>query len=68
MIAHISGIVSEKMVNSVIVDVNGVGYEIKITSGDYDRANLDKSIKYYTYHHIREQSQELFGFSSLASQ
>ena len=39
MIAHISGIVSEKMVNSVIVDVNGVGYEIKIASGDYDRAN-----------------------------
>ena len=67
MIAHISGIVSEKMVNSVIVDVNGVGYEIKITSSDYDRANLDKSIKYYTYHHIREQSQELFGFSSLAA-
>ena len=67
MIAHISGIVSEKMVNSVIVDVNGVGYEIKIASGDYDRANLDKSIKYYTYHHIREQSQELFGFSSLAA-
>ena len=67
MIAHISGIVSEKMVNSVIVDVNGVGYEIKIVSGDYDRANLDKSIKYYTYHHIREQSQELFGFSSLAA-
>ncbi len=67
MIAHISGIVSEKMINSVIVDVNGVGYEIKITTGDYDRANLDKSIKYYTYHHIREQSQELFGFSSLAA-
>ena len=67
MIAHISGIVSEKMVNSVIVDVNGVGYEIKIASGDYDRANLDKTIKSYTYHHIREQSQELFGFSSLAA-
>ena len=42
-------------------------HEIKIASGDYDRANLDKSIKYYTYHHIREQSQELFGFSSLAA-
>ena len=66
MIAHISGIVSEKMTDSVIVDVNGVGYEIKLPSGDYDRALLDKPIKYYTYHHIREQSQDLFGFSNLA--
>ena len=66
MIAHISGIVSEKMIDSVIVDVNGVGYEIKVPQSDYDRATLDKPIKYYTYHHIREQSQELFGFSNLA--
>lgn len=66
MIAHISGIVSEKMIDSVIVDVNGVGYEIKVPHGDYEKAHLEKPIKYYTYHHVREQSQDLFGFSSLA--
>ena len=66
MIAHISGIVSEKMIGSVIVDVHGVGYEIKVPLKDYDRATLEKPIKYYTYHHVREQSQDLFGFSSLA--
>jgi Holliday junction DNA helicase RuvA len=26
---------------------------------------LETTAKFYTYHHIREQSQELFGFSSL---
>ena len=67
MIAHISGIVAEKFNASVIVDVHGVGYEVAVAAGDYDHAVLNEPIKFYTYHHIREQSQELFGFTSLAA-
>lgn len=67
MIAHIFGTVSEKFNSSVIVDVHGVGYEISIATGDYDAIQLHQEIKLYTYHHIREQSQELFGFSTLAA-
>ncbi|MDO4902517.1 MAG: Holliday junction branch migration protein RuvA [bacterium] len=67
MIAHIQGKIVEKFAGSVIVDVNGVGYEVIVPAGEYDSASLDSSIKFYTYHHIREQSQELFGFSSLAA-
>jgi Holliday junction DNA helicase RuvA len=67
MIAHIYGNVSEKFLNSVTVDVHGVGYEIAVPSGDYETALLGEEVKFYTYHHIREQSQELFGFSSLAA-
>lgn len=66
MIAHIVGTVAEKIGGAVIVDVSGVGYEINVTSGDHDAVILDQQVKFYTYHHIREQSQELFGFSSLA--
>lgn len=67
MIAHVTGVVAEKFDVSVIVDVQGVGYEVMVSADDYQRAVLDESIKLYTYHHIREQSQELFGFSSLAA-
>lgn len=67
MIAHVEGIVTEKLFASVIVDVHGVGYEVNVAAGDYDRAALNETIKFYTYHHIREQSQELFGFSTLAA-
>lgn len=67
MIAHVAGIVSEKFNSSVIVDVNGVGYEINVALGDYGDALLNEPVKFYTYHHIREQSQELFGFSTLAA-
>ena len=65
MIAHVFGIVVEKIGSSLIVDVNGVGYEVQVATGDFDNAVLDSNVKFYTYHHIREQSQDLFGFSSL---
>lgn len=67
MIAHVIGVVAEKFNNSIIVDVHGVGYEVNVALGDYERALLHEEAKFYTYHHIREQSQELFGFSSLAA-
>lgn len=67
MIAHVSGIVAEKFNSSIIVDVHGVGYEVAVAVGDYEQALLNEPVKFYTYHHIREQSQELFGFTSLAA-
>ncbi len=67
MIAHVIGKVAEKFNSSIIVDVHGVGYEINVALSDYENALLHEDVKFYTYHHIREQSQELFGFSSLAA-
>lgn len=67
MIAHVVGIVAEKFNNSIIVDVGGVGYEVAVPLGDFEKSLLNESVKFYTYHHIREQSQELFGFSGLAA-
>ncbi|MFZ1258782.1 MAG: Holliday junction branch migration protein RuvA [Candidatus Saccharimonas sp.] len=67
MIAHVAGTIVEKFAGSVIVDVAGVGYEVSVAAGDYESVALNESVKFYTYHHIREQSQELFGFSSLAA-
>ena len=67
MIAHVIGNVVEKFGSSVIVDVSGVGYEVQLPAGDFDKTVLNESVKFHTYHHVREQSQELFGFSSLVA-
>jgi Holliday junction DNA helicase RuvA len=67
MIAHIFGRVVEKFGSSVIVDVGGVGYEIQIPLSDYGAIELNDEVKFYTYHYIREQNEELFGFSKLAT-
>ena len=66
MIAHLRGIVTEKFGQSVIIDVGGVGYEVALAGMDFENAQLETEVKLYTYHHVREQSEELFGFSSLA--
>jgi holliday junction DNA helicase RuvA len=67
MIAHVVGKVAEKFNSSVIVDVHGVGYEVSVAQGDFEHAVLNEEVKFYTHHHIREQSQELFGFTTLAA-
>ena len=65
MIAHIRGVVSEKFGNSVIVDVSGVGYEMSVPTPDFENAMLGEERKFFTYHAVRENSEELYGFSSL---
>ena len=66
MIAHVFGKVAEKFNGSLVIDVHGVGYEVNVATNDFDAVILDQEVKFYTYHHVREQSEELFGFSSLA--
>lgn len=67
MIAHVRGTVAEKFGNAVIVDVHGLGYEVQVAGLDYDKALLGEEVTFFTHHHIREQSQDLFGFSTLAA-
>ena len=67
MIAHVFGKVAEKFNGSLVIDVHGVGYEVSVAAGDFDAVVLDQDVKFYTYHHVREQAEELFGFSSLAA-
>lgn len=67
MIAHVFGKVAEKFNGSLVIDVHGVGYEVSVATNDFDVVTLDQEVKFYTYHHVREQSEELFGFSSLAA-
>lgn len=67
MIAHLSGKVTEMLDRSVILDVSGVGYEVIIPAPDAESLHLDEIHKFYTYHAIRENAEELYGFSSLVA-
>ena len=67
MIGHLRGTVTEKSGNTVIIDVNGVGYEVMVPTPDYEAAVLNEERKFYTYHAVRENSEELYGFSSLTA-
>ena len=67
MIAHVKGIIAEKFMSSVIIDVNGVGYEVTLTNLDFEDSNLEDEKKFYTYHKVSETAEELYGFSTLAA-
>ena len=67
MIAHLYGKISEKFGNALIFDVGGVGYEITVAVPDFEAVKLGEERKFYTYHAVRENSEELYGFSSLAA-
>lgn len=65
MIVRLKGVVVEKTDSTLIVDVEGVGYEVNVTQMYADEAIQDQNIIIYTYDHIRENSHDLFGFSDL---
>ncbi|HLS61557.1 MAG TPA: Holliday junction branch migration protein RuvA [Virgibacillus sp.] len=64
MIAYIKGILTYIQDDSVIVDVHGIGYEI-ICANPFDfQLSLNKEVFIYTYHHVREDIESLYGFKT----
>ena len=61
MITHIHGKLVEKTPTYVVVDVNGVGYQIKISLQTFSAIN-GELCKLYTHLSIKEDSHTLFGF------
>lgn len=64
MIAILSGVISEKLADVVVLDVQGVGYGVLVPAEDYGRLAEGKPAKLYIYEYIREQAHDLFGFLS----
>ncbi len=65
MIAHIEGILSEKNADSVVIDCQGVGYELSVSMSTLAACPAaGKSVKLYTYLAVREDGVELYGFLS----
>jgi Holliday junction DNA helicase RuvA len=62
MIVTLNGVVSEKLADTVVLDVNGVGYGLLVTAEDFGRLANGEKAKLYVHEHIREQAHDLFGF------
>lgn len=62
MIATLEGEISDKLIDSIVLDVAGVGYGLYVTGEDFGAAATGKHAKFYVYEHIRENSHDLFGF------
>jgi len=62
MISHLSGKLVSKSPTSLVVECNGIGYEVNISLNTYSRIIDSEQIKIYTHLQIREDSHSIFGF------
>jgi Holliday junction DNA helicase RuvA len=63
MIAFLRGRVLEKHPNRIVVDVNGVGYELYVPlSTYYEVGDTGAEISLRVHTHVREDALQLFGF------
>jgi Holliday junction DNA helicase RuvA len=65
MIATLTGNIAEKIADTVVIDVRGVGYGVLVATEDYGLLATGEPAKLYIYEHIRENSHDLFGFTKL---
>lgn len=63
MFAYLKGILERKTVDSLIIDVHGVGYKVFTTATALSGCHVSgNEIKVYTHFSVREDSQALYGF------
>lgn len=63
MIAFVRGIVEDLTEENVVIDVGGIGCNVKISTGTAALiSGVGKEVKLYTYTSVREDAFHLFGF------
>lgn len=65
MFAHISGIVAEKNVDSIVIDAGGIGFLLSVSAATLSSAPaVGEKFKLYTVFNVREDAMELCGFAT----
>lgn len=65
MFAHISGIVAEKNVDSIVIDAGGIGFLLNVSTATLSSAPaVGEKFKLYTVFNVREDAMELCGFAT----
>lgn len=66
MIASLKGIVQHKTQASLVLDVQGVGYEVFMGKTKVPSFSVGQELVLFVYTHVTENSLQLFGFVTLA--
>lgn len=62
MIAYLSGVVASNSLDSIVLDVHGVGYGVRVTANDSSVMKTGDKATLQIYEHIREDQHDLYGF------
>ncbi|MBI5197622.1 MAG: Holliday junction branch migration protein RuvA [Nitrospirae bacterium] len=67
MIASLKGHLAAKSPQTVVIEVGGIGYEVFIPLSTFPKLpDLEKSVSFHTYTHVREDALQLYGFMDRA--
>lgn len=65
MYAYLNGIVAEIWEDGCVIDVNDIGYNVRISGSTFQKLpGMGERVKLYTYTSVREDAFQLFGFMS----
>lgn len=65
MISYIKGELTEVFEDTVVVETNGIGYNIRVPASVLDRLpSVGSAVRIYTYLYVKEDAMNLFGFLS----
>ena len=65
MYHYLNGKIAEKTPTAVILDVNGIGYEVRVSLSTFSSLpNLGETVKLFTHFIVREDLQALYGFAT----
>ena len=65
MIAHIQGFLHFKSPEYLVVDVDGIGYQVHVPlSTFYDLPQVGSTVSLHIHTHVREDALQLYGFQS----
>ena len=62
MIGFVEGIIEYIDVDKIVVNNNGVGYNVFMPASQIDTLNVDETVRVFTYLNVREDAMQLFGF------
>lgn len=65
MIATLSGTVAHKLDTSLVIEINGIGYEVLTIVDDWGTAKVGSEMSFHIYEQIREDAHNLYGFTDL---
>lgn len=64
MITYIEGTIHYVEENALVVLVGGIGYLVYVPASLIESRKRGESVQFYTYQHIREDMQDLYGFQN----
>lgn len=65
MVITVSGIVVEKLQQSLVIESGGLGYQVWVIRPDLENIHTGQETRLWVYESIREDAHDLYGFTQL---